>query len=755
MRTSKLRSWVLPALASLLFAAGCSIQSGSDNNNQQPTIPAEPGNPVKPTELPADQKAELDELLGAINGAANMTAADFETTYKLPFANLSYDPTTATNLPIIQGSPLALDQDELAALGQNGLVISEKKRFPTFVYGYTSLYAQDLPLFVSADSILYAVHRSYDEILKSVEMASLMGELNEMLSSMQASLGAGGATALGAQARADADVYLAVAASLLDDGLAAPVAGGDANLIKQLVDGAKAQTGTKEIVLFGVNRLIDFSQFKPRGHYTDAPELERYFRSMQWLGRIDFRLLETQPDGSQVFNRRQLEGALALREVMDAATQERHGRIDGAIQAFVGESDYMTLPEWSGLLKDLGVSNVADLAPVPDATIAQAIVDGGYGTQRISSHIMINGIGDATLPLSSSFALFGQRYVVDSHVFSNVVYDRVQGGTVKRMMPDPLDAAFAAFGNDQAGSLLMPQIKESHYAPDLHAMRLLVDAHPAEFWGANLYNLWLTSLRALSPSEAEIADPASAGLPKIAATEAWGRRILNTQLASWAELRHDTILYAKQSYTGGASCEFPDAYVDPYPGFYKAIGDFAEKGSKVVDVLDLSSSPWLAERIPAYFNKLHEVAVMLADMAEHERTGTPFTAEQMAFINQAVVLQPGCGEPAGAEGWYAQLFFDSMTGLLYDPTIADVHTQPTDEVGNMVGKVLHVGTGTPRFMVVTVETCSGPRAYAGLASSYFEKITENFERLDDETWAADIEATTPDDVPWMKSLVVR
>ncbi len=66
-----------------------------------------------------------------------------------------------------------------------------------------------------------------------------------------------------------------------------------------------------------------------------------------------------------------------------------------------------------------------------------------------------------------------------------------------------------------------------------------------------------------------------------------------------------------------------------------------------------------------------------------------------------------------------------------------------------------MGTGTPRFMVVTVETCSGPKAYAGLASSYFEKITENFERLDDETWAADTEATTPDDVPWMKSLVVR
>ena len=49
-----------------------------------------------------------------------------------------------------------------------------------------------------------------------------------------------------------------------------------------------------------------------------------------------------------------------------------------------------------------------------------------------------------------------------------------------------------------------------------------------------------------------------------------------------------------------------------------------------------------------------------------------------------------------------------------DPTIADVHTAPTDAGGNDVGWVLHVGTGFPRLMVVTAETCTGPRAYAAL-----------------------------------------
>ncbi len=760
MRASRRAFWSILALSGLMMAAGCRVEvvSGDpkdpfDPIKNPPVV--DPGAAIDATKLPADQQAELDGLLSQINDSASMTAADFQDTYKVPFAaGISYDPSQALNLNLIQASPLALDQADMAVLSQRGFVISEKQRFPTFAYGYSSIYAADLPVFISADSVMFAVHRSYDEMLKAVETASLMGELSSMLGEMRSALSSGGASAFSAEVRADADLYLAVAESLLKDQISAPVAGGDALLIKEIAGMAQSASGWKRVKLFGIERDEDFSQFKPRGHYTDSPELEKYFRSMMWLGRVDFRMLETQSDGSQIFRRRQLEAALALRDLMNTTTEGHWKRIDSAIGAFVGESDYMTLPELSSLMSDLGISQTSELANIPDAKVAQAIVDGAYGTQRISSHIMINGLGNATLPLSSSFALLGQRYVVDSHVFSNVVYDRVQKGTQYRMMPDPLDAAFAALGNNQAGILLDPQIQKYSYAPDLHSMRLLVDAHPGEFWGANLYNLWLGSLRALSPSK-DIADWKTAGLPELAATEAWGRRMLNTQLASWAELRHDTILYAKQSYTGGATCEFPDAYVEPYPQFFEGLEKFAGKGTELVSVLDLSSQPWLAEQIPAYFKKLGEISSTLRQMAEHERTGTPFTAEQMAFINQAVAIQYGCGDPEGSSGWYSELFFSNWSSAQLDPTIADVHTQPTDEVGNPVGRVLHVGTGMPRLMVLTMDTCVGPRAYVGVASSYFEQVTENFERLTDEAWADGLKSETPADVPWMTDLVTR
>jgi len=281
----------------------------------------------------------------------------------------------------------------------------------------------------------------------------------------------------------------------------------------------------------------------------------------------------------------------------------------------------------------------------------------------------------------------------------------------------------------------------------------LVDAHPESYWDANLYNLWLGSLRALSPG-AELADPGSVGVPSVAATEAWGRRLLSTQLASWAELRHDTLLYAKQSYTGGAACEFPDAYVDPYPEFYARIARFAELGDTLLAALPLGSS-WSGTRLTEYFGRLHTIALTLQQMAQHQRTGTPHTQEHIDFINRAVRIDMGCGDPVGAEGWYADLYYDSLKGIEYDPTIADVHTQPTDEMGTPVGKVLHVGTGSPRTLVVSVNTCTGPRAYVGLVSSYFERTTENFERLTDEQWATELLTATPPDPAWMSGVVSR
>jgi uncharacterized protein DUF3160 len=322
-------------------------------------------------------------------------------------------------------------------------------------------------------------------------------------------------------------------------------------------------------------------------------------------------------------------------------------------------------------------------------------------------------------------------------------------------MPSPLDAAFAAFGNNQALALERSELEAYSELPGAAAaMRFLVDSHDATFWGANLYNLWSASLRELSPAPDSRA-PAAAGLPSVAGTEAWGRRLLNTQLGSWAQLRHDTLLYAKQSYTGIPECEFPDAYVEPNPEFFHALVGFAERGTALVE--SLPGGPY-STGARQYFATLASTATLLGQMAEQQKTGTPFSEAQLAFINDAVRINQEdavCTTIDVPDGWYADLFYQREKSIEQDLTIADVHTQPAELDGSIVGKVLHVGTGFPRLMALTVDSCTGPRAYMGMAYAYHELVTRDFERLTDEEWTPRVQTNPPADVPWMEGIVAR
>lgn len=699
--------------------------------------------------LPGPELGPLaDELTSALATSAEALAAR----HALPhLAALSYEPLAAGGLDLIEQSPLSLDPAERAVLASRGFVISPRQEFPSIAYGYASIYAADLPVFISADMLLEAVHRSYDATLLVLESNLLRVELETLLSRMRRQLAVGGVS-LAPSVAADVDLYLTVADSLLAGRRQTPLTPGLERRVRDIYEAIAFAAGEVSVELFGVPRLVDTSQFVPRGHYAGIYELEWYFRAMMWLGRTDFRLIETQPDGTQLFRPRQLQAAFALDALMDAESKAIWQRLDHTIGLFAGEHDDMTLLELDDLLAALGVASAAELSGMPDDEVAAAIVRGRFGQQRIASRIIVKDLAKSlagTFPLDATFSLFGQRYTVDSHVFSNLVYDRVGQGEVLRVVPNPLDVAFAALGNDQAVATLAPELARFDYAGDLAAVRALVDAHPASYWQSSLYTSWLAALRSLSPAAAGSALD-EAGLPEVARTEAWGHRLLNTQLASWAELRHDTLLYSKQSYTASNACEFPDAYVDPYPEFFHALGRFAEKGQSTL--LELSASypgngglDYLAN----YYQFLGEVAGRLAEMAEFQRTGQPHTPEQLDFINQAVQLQPNCDGTDILTGWYSQLFV-GYDALDFDPTVADVHTDPGGAIPSRGPSVLHVATGNPRLMVVTRETCAGPRAYAGIVMSYFEHLADGYTRLDDEAWRARLMADPPPtDVPWL------
>src|SRR5512133_364115 len=730
------------APATSVTAGGATvITTGSTGGATVTTIVATGGAPQQPGQTVTASELVPVALQQSLTQAKAMDQAALLEAYPAPTTAISYDASTAKGMDLVQASRLALNDNEKDLLAANGLVISSRQQFASFAHGYKTIYAEDLPVYVSADSILEAAHRTFDSLLKQTEELALINELTQLLDGLRTKLAESNMDRAVAK---DADLYLTVAASLLAKQTLAPVAGADSTQAAALLKCATAAEGHETVTLFGVEREEDCSQFAPRGHYTDSTLLERYFKAMMWLGRVDLRLVETQGDGTQVFHRRQFDAAVALRELMDDASLKLWEHIDATIGAYVGEHDSMTPKDLDGLMKTLGVTSLSDSARLTDQEIIDELARGGWGAQRIASRIIIKDVDGPTLPLDRSFLLFGQRFTVDSLTFVNVTHDRVEN----RMMPKPLDAAFAALGNDAALPLLSSEFTNAAYVQGLAKTRALVDAHESSYWEGSIYTRWLGSLRSLSPTNDNT-------LPSVTKTSAWQNRILSTQLGSWAELRHDTILYAKQSYSVGVSCEFPDAYVDPYPEFYAKLGTLADAVGVVASTLPTSAAT-LKTKTEAWVAGFKVVTNNLQKMAENQRAGTAHSAELLAFINDAVKWdeQSMCGGAvySNLSGWYLKLYLDQNAGLEYDRVVADVHTQATDEGGADVGRVLHVGTGSPRLMIVTADTCQGPRAYAGLAFAYGEFVTENWKRLNDNEWKTKLSKEAFPEPTWMSNV---
>ena len=168
----------------------------------------------------------------------------------------------------------------------------------------------------------------------------------------------------------------------------------------------------------------------------------------------------------------------------------------------------------------------------------------------------------------------GQRYIPDSYAFQQLVWRHVGTQDEPRLFPMGLDA-MAVLGSPLAYQLAAEDYGQSQYEnwESQHVkVKQQFDSRSTAFWPVNLYTGWLDVLR-----QTMSAPPAAA--PDLMKTRAWALKSLNAALGSWTELRHDTILYAKQSVIAeGGGDEMPATvgYVEPYPAFYRQLGDLAQ-----------------------------------------------------------------------------------------------------------------------------------------------------------------------------------
>lgn len=639
-----------------------------------------------------------------------------------------------------------LTQGEKNLIQKHGFVVTERVHYPSFSAGFYDVYTKDLPLYISSDAILHALHRSYDNMLKKLELRNLHVSLFSILTNLHKEMLSSDpniamSNNISHTAINDADVYLTVARYLVSDfnGFAVRNALFPENqkTVDSLITLIKNEKISSFALFSSTPREIDFSQFKPRGHYTQDQYLIAYFRAMMWLGRTELYI--TAPNGAIIPPtkddiRRQCALSILLAQMAqrsDTVTVPRSehaltslNRIDKIISMFVGPQDNLTTNQLLSVLQKEKITALAQLAD--DATLERfqnaAIKEGAE--QRILSQILSSD-GDIPVKPATAYMLMGQRFIIDSYIFMNVVHDKV----ALRMMPSTLDAMFA-LGNNSALQLSGKDLgKYESYPSHLAGLRYLVDGYGGNDWNSSFYSGWMNGIRMLNPKTEDYRST----LPKFMQTSAWWQKTLNTQLASWAELRHDNLLYAKPSYTAILGCFYPKGFVEPVPELYASVGVLAQR------MLDsIPSDSTMNYTLQSYVN----ICKHLASMSRKELNHEQFDKDEEELISNWIIKNAGylgCERITQYTGYYQTLLYGVNPDIRNDDkpdfVVADVHTQPSDEAGNTVGKVLHVGTGAPSLAVIVAndnDECS--TTYCGPVSSYFEFVSQNFMRLTDEEW---------------------
>ena len=289
-----------------------------------------------------------------------------------------------------------------------------------------------------------------------------------------------------------------------------------------------------------------------------------------------------------------------------------------------------------------------------------------------------------------------------------------------RWLPKGLDV-MAALGSEEAYAILdeMGETAYVNYPEQMAKLRGEVAALELDSWTQNLYWAWLYAFQPL-------LEPKGAAYPAFMQGQAWARKDVHTALGSWTELKHDTILYAKQVMAemgGGGPEEIPHGWVEPNPEVYArllALTHMTREG--------LARRNLITENTRANLMRLSDLLAFLLRVSQQELAGDPLGEDDYERIRyyggelEAMTLAAADLEGEG----YRPFFEDQEPAAL----VADVATDPN-------GQVLEEAIGYVHEIYVVVPDDEGALYVArGGVFSYYEFTWPMSDRLTDEAWQA-------------------
>ena len=492
----------------------------------------------------------------------------------------------------------------------------------------------------------------------------------------------------------------------------------------------KAENAKSEMLMDYMGEIsFPYSLFRARGHYTRSDGLKRYFRGMMWLQTATMGLdYET-----EVKQAVQMAYAMKLFKKI----RQKYDKIDNLITLLMGKHDNLSLLQVIAEVDKTGMSMDELLNDDKEiAKLTKELNEIGNKQTRIrpkfekTSHNKIN--------------VMPQRYQPDAEVLQEMVdYD---SNPTKRGVPKGIDV-MAAMGVTAAEQILKEEKTDwKQLLPNLDKMKKRMGEID---WSETTATQWMETLKVLTTG----TDNKS---PYFMQNPNWSKKDLNAALASWAELKHDAILYAKQPM--GAECgggeNVPEpvvkGYVEPYVKFWKKASELLENTAKL-----LKDQNMMTEKIEGVTERLREEVEFLLRVSEKELAGKILTDEeydQISYIGatfENISLDLLRMPNQNLYNWVDIEGADRKVAL-----VADVYTANADNNKNKA--ILFEAVGDADEIYVVVEIGGYLYLTRGAVLSYREFVQPiDQPRLTDEEWQKQLESNPRKGVPeWMKTILL-
>lgn len=687
---------------------------------------------------------------------------------RTPQYSLPLDLLTVQNFNSIDDL-LTLSDVQKELLRNNGFVVKDFGVENDITAPYSYLKDHEVPVFVTSDTLLHLYHIMFDQTLKGIEEREFFDSILDLSKALFDKSIEDYETFTDPQLKEAARRnvgFFGVALSLLQtpsDGynnsedittISFSIPQFVTENVTSELSNIEAHEGFQDSSIFHYKE--DYSQYNPRGHYTQSEKLIRYFKAMMWYGRITFLLR-----GSDIINEidahiATIQACLLSTALFSLTDQERPleelwERIYVVTTFFVGAADdlipfeYLTsintvfgtrfnATEFTNETKMLTLlGNLAQLrSPQIYGGTGNVVIQPPFSKEQL----------DEVLEKTKGMRLMGQRFIPDSYMFQNLVAPTTGQYTGdeapftywmgQRVMPRGLDI-MTILGSTRAREILDTEGDSAYEFYDRQIENLsgqFASLNVTE-WNRNLYWGWLYSLKPLLGSF-------DTRYPSFMQTNAWNDKELQTVLASWTELRHDTILYAKQSYTPVLSAMPPQetpvvGYVEPVPEFYQRL--LALTTMTRTGLTDLQA---LNETEINRLNNLETLLRRLINISTLELEGKELIDSDYEFIRSFGKQLDGIVTGVNDQGKETTI-------------IADVHTDTN------TGLVLEEAVGYVDLIIVAYKTPAGKVIVgAGPVFSYYEFKQPMSDRFTDEAWKQQLEQGQQPSRPlWTQSFIAE